>query len=292
MSDFDPLESLIEDDTTTPTSPTAEQVQPEEGQGQPSADETSAVQPEGQGQPDAQAGLYDLSTVPEEYRSHVERIAKDIDRNVNAKLQEAAEFRKSWEPYSSLGVNEVDPEGLAALMEFAQAISDPDSARDAVLNLAKALELDLANTPDSEGEGEEPDPIQEIRAELDAIKQERAQTQEQAQIAQLQQEALTAYQAEYAAVEKLNGKAFSVEEKTKLIGLAKRFQLDHDEPIKAAFQLIQEISGGAETALVNGQPTPPAPAEPAGRASSTVQPVETFEDALRLHLERNASATT
>jgi hypothetical protein len=287
VTDFNPLDALVEDTTSTE----AEQVQPDEGQGQPIA-EPSAVQPEGQGQPDAQTGLYDLSTVPEEYRSHVERIAKDIDRNVNAKLQEAAEYRKSWEPYSQLGVNEVDPEGLAALMEFAQAISDPDSARDAILNLAQALELDLGVDPDAfDDEGGEADPVESLRAEIESIKQAEAARQEQAQIAQLQQQALTSYQSEYAEVEKLNGKPFSPEEKTQLIGLAKRFQLDHDEPIKAAYQLIQSISGSAEKALVDGQPTPPAPAEPAGRASSTVQPVDNWDDALRLHRERNASAT-
>jgi hypothetical protein len=295
VSDFDPLASLIESD---PTSTPAEPVQPEdatgaEGQGQPIADQPSAVQPEGQGQPDAQTGLYDLSTVPEEYRSHVEQHLKDIERNANKRFQEAAEYRKAWEPYESLGINEVDPEGLSALMEFAQAIADPESARDAVLNLAQALELDLNATPeyDPDNPDNEPDPVEELRAKVEAIEQERAAQQEQAQIAQLQQQAEAAYRAEFAEVEGLNGKPFSQEEKVELIGLARRFQLDHDEPIKAAYQFINSIRGGAEKALVDSQPAPPAPAEPAGRASSAVQPVDSFEEALRLHMERNASAS-
>lgn len=291
MSDFDPFDSLLED---TPTSTEAEAVQPDEGQGQPIADSTtepSAVQPEGQGQTDAPTGLYDLSTVPEEYRSHVERIAEDINRNANAKFQEAAEYRKAWEPYEKLGINEVDPDGLTALLEFAQEISNPDTARDALLNIAQALELDLGAVADEEDDGEEPDPIQEIRAELESFKQERAQAQEQAQIQTLQQQAAEGFRAEFAEVEQLNGKPFSQDEKVQLIGLAKRFQMDNDEPIKAAYQFINSISGRAEKALVDSQPKPPVSAEPAGRASSAVQPVDTFEDALRLHMERNASAT-
>lgn len=286
MSEINPLDSLIETDTSS----TAEPVQPDAGQGQASADSStpSAVQPEGQGQPDAQTGLYDLSTVPEEYRSEVERIAKDIDRNANAKFQEHAEYRKSWEPYEKLGVNTVDPEGLSALMEFAQAISDPETARDAIQNLAQALEIDLGAVPDEPGE---PDLVEQLRSEIAELKQQYTGDKEQQELAALRTQAETAYRAEYAEVEQLNGKPFSPEEKTQLIGLAKRFQLDHDEPIKAAYQLIQSISGSAEAALVKAQPTPPAPAEAGGRASSVVQPVDDFDTALRLHMERNASAT-
>jgi hypothetical protein len=295
-AEFNPLDGLLADTSSSE----AEAVQPDgaestSDQGQPSAPDTSAVQPEeGQGQQDAQTGLYDLSTVPEEYRSHVEQHLKDIERNANAKFQEHAEYRKSWEPYSTLGITDVPPDSLGALLEFAQQLADPESARDAVLNLAQALELDLASDPDLD-EGDEPDPVSELRERLDRFEQEKeqaaAEATARAEIAQLQQQALTSYQAEYAEVEKLNGTPFSKEEKEQLIGLAKRFQNDNDEPIKAAFTFINSISGRAEAALVNGQPAPPAPAEPSGRASSVVQPVESFEDALRLHLERNASAS-
>jgi hypothetical protein len=296
LGDYNPLDGLLEaDESSTP----AEPVQPEEGQGQPIADEPSAVQPqEGQGQQDAQTGLYDLSTVPEEYRSHVEQHLKDIERNANAKFQEHAEFRKSWEPYAELGLNDVDPEGVAALMEFAQALSDPESARDAITNLAQALELDLGAAPEAEESGE-PDVIEQLRAEIAELKQAYTGDKEQQEIAALRQQADQAYRAEFAEVEQLNGKPFSREkgpngepsEADQLIDLARRFQMDTDEPIKAAYKFINSISGKAEKALVDSQPTPPAPAEPSGRASSSVQPVDTFEDALRLHLERNASAS-
>lgn len=290
-----PLDALAAEAPST--SSEAEAVQPEgatgtQGQGQPDAAASSAVQPEGQGQPDATTGLYDLSTVPEEYRSEVERIAKDIDRNANAKFQEHAEFRQSWEPYGELGLQDVGPEGVGALLQFAEDVSNPETAREAIVGLAEALGVDLGDTAAPDGEDLDPVASLEQRfAAWEAKETAREEaTREEAQIAAYRTQADQGYRAEFAEVEKLNGQPFSADERTQLIGLAKRFQLDHDEPIKAAYQLIQAISGGAEQALVNGQPRQPAQAEPAGRASSPITPVDSFEEAERLHRERNASA--
>jgi len=301
-----PLDALVADTSSTE----AEAVQPDgatgptgtgaEGQGSPDASTTpSAVQPEGQGLPDAETGLYDLSTVPEEYRSHVERIAKDIDRNVNAKLQQAAEYRQQWEPFGELGLQDIGHEGLGALLQFAQDVSDPETARDAFLALAEAAGVDLgAAQAGDDSEGEEPDAVEALRAEIAEIKAAEAQRQEQAEIATLRTQAEQAYRAEFAEVEQQLGRPFSTKagpngepsERDQLIQLAKRFQLDHDEPIKAAHQWMQQIRGQGQAELVNGQPTPPAAAERGGRASSPVKPVDDWDEALRLHKERNASA--
>ena len=279
MADLvDPLDAAF----TTPDGGTA----PEGGQGQPADDTTSAVQPEGQGQPDASTGLYDLSAVPEQYRSEVERIAKDIDRNVNSKLQEYADHRKQWEPFQELGLQDFDPEGVGALLQFATRLSEGgDTAREALSNLAASLEIDLGQAPAADaGEPSEDTPL--TRAEFEAWKQAQDEARLEAQYAQ---EAEAGFREEYAEILKANGKPFTPEENQRLLDLARRFQADHDQPIKAAYELINSIAGGAEAALVNGQPTPPAPAEPGGRAATTVQPVDTFEEAERLMRERRAS---
>lgn len=282
MSDFDALDALAADTSSTE----AEAGTAHEGQGQPDAT-PSAVQPEGQGQQDASTGLYDLSSVPEEYRSHVERIAKDIDRNVNAKLQEAADYRKSWEPYQELGLHEYDPQGLSGLMQFAEALSDPQTARDALFNLAGALEIDLA---DGAGDPGELDPIHRLEQQQAEMQAFLAAWQEEQALNAAKEEALQGYRSEFADVEKAHGKQFDDAEKQRLIGLAKRFAASGEErPIEAAYAFINDIAGGAEKALVEAQPTPPAPAEPGGRASTAIQPVDSFEEAERLHRERNAS---
>ena len=262
MSDFDPFEPLLEGGDTEPAAPNAEPAEP----ASPAADPAAPAEPQEPAAPATPEGdAFDVSVIPEEHRPHVERL-----------IQEATDYRQGWEPYEALGINEVDPQGLEALLQFAQDISDPETAREALLNIAKTLEieLDAADPADPDGPDPdvEPDPTEDLRARLERIEQEREQTQEQARIQGLQQQAETAYRARYAEVEQLHGKPFSNDEKVQLIDLARRFQLDNDEPIKAAYQFINSIRGGAEAALVNSQPTPPAPAEPAGRASSPAQP--------------------
>jgi hypothetical protein len=291
------LDALVDEAPAPETSAETEAVQPTEGQGQPDVTEapegTSAeVQPEGQGQPDAESGdLYQglLTTVPEEYHDALREAAEEMNRNVNAKLQEAAELRKSFEPYGELGLTDLDPSGLQALLQFADQISDPATARDAVLGLVDALEIDLNGDP---ADAEPPDPVEQVRAEVAQIREEQREREEATALAVAQAEADKALRAEYADVEKLNGKPFSTEERQQLIHLAKRFQADNDRPIEAAYKVIQSIAGQAEAGLVNSQPAHPAPAEAGGRASSAVQPVDDFDTAERLHRERNASAVS
>src|ERR1700757_4296544 len=64
-----------------------------------------AEEPEGQGgeatgTPTALESY--LQTVPEDQRQHVEPYLRDAEKNVNGRLQEAAEFRKTWEPFSQI----------------------------------------------------------------------------------------------------------------------------------------------------------------------------------------------
>ena len=86
---------------------------------------------DGQGQvgaSDNANGLYpDLSGVPDGVRSQVEALLKEYDGNVTRKFQEAAEFRKQWEPYSERGLNDVDPSELSDLLAFREIASDPES---------------------------------------------------------------------------------------------------------------------------------------------------------------------
>jgi hypothetical protein len=305
LPEDNPLDALVVagDDTT---STEAETSTAPEGQGSPDATpESSAVQPEGQGQSDAETGLYDLSTVPEEHRSIVEQHLKEIERNANTKFQEAAEYRKSWEPFGELGLQEVGPQGVGALLQFAQDISseNPETARGAFMALAEAAGVDLAGAVAPQGEGIDPDDSADApltRAEFKAWQDKQQAEQVEAQrLADLRVQGEAGLRAEYTEVETLNGKAFDttpgsgsdgeLSEQAELIALAKQFQLTHDRPIEAAFQWMQRIRGQAEKALVDRQPTPPAPAERGGRASSPVEAVDDWDTAERLHRERRAS---
>lgn len=253
----------------------ADEVQPQEGQGLTPAS-TSEVQPEGQGlRDDTTTGLYDLSTVDEAHRADVERIAKQIEENANRRFREHAEYRKGWAPYEELGLNGVDPAELKTVIDFAQALSgDEDTARDAVLELARQVGLVTDDEDPAQAEPEPDDPTSALERRLAAIE---AAEQERTQAAAVE-EAKVALAAEWSEVEKLNGKPFTDDEATRLADLAARF-VEDDEPIKAAWEFINSISGSAERALISKKRSEPGPAEGAGRASTAVKPPETFEEA-------------
>jgi hypothetical protein len=255
-------------------------VQPDLGQGV--ADDTQTqVQPEGQGQGDATTGLYDLSSVPDEYRSHVERIAKDIDRNAQTKFREAAEYRKQWQPFEELGINQQDPEQLRQLLELSQLLSDESTAQDTVLQLAQQLGLEVEGLDEPEPEGE-PDPNAELRAMVEQLS--AAENERQQQAAQAQE--LERLQDEWDDIVQKHG-PFTDEQQTLIVELASRFDSE-EQPLWAAHRLFNQIAGHAEQGLVKAKSGEPTSAEPAGRASTAVAPPETFEDAKRLFIERNA----
>jgi hypothetical protein len=260
----------------------ADDVQPDSGQGV-AAPEQTQVQPEGQGQGDATTGLYDLSSVDERYRADVERIAKDIDRNAQAKFREAADYRKQWQPFEDLGLTDQDPAQIRQMIELSQLLGDESTAQDAVLALAKHVGLEVDGL-DEEPEGE-PDPNADLRSQVEALKAAESERQQ----AQAQAQELQRLQDEWDDIVQEHG-PFTDEQQELIVELASRFDSE-DEPLKAAHKLFNQIVGHGEQGLVKAKAGEPRAAEPAGRASTAVAPPETFEEAKRLMTERRSQMT-
>lgn len=258
---------------------TQDDVQPDEGQG---ADlSQSQVQPEGQGQGDAaSAGLYDLSSVPSEYRAEVERIAKDIDRNAQTKFREAADYRKQWQPFEELGLTDQDPANVRQAIELFQMLTDESTAQDAVLALAKQVGLEVDGL-DEEPEAA-PDPTADLRAQIEALQAAESERQQAA----AQQQELERLQDEWDGIVQEHG-PFTDEQQQMIVDLAARFESE-EQPLVAAHKLFNQIVGFGEQSLVKAKAGEPSASEPAGRASTTVAPPETFEEAKRLMTERRS----
>lgn len=257
---------------------TQDDVQPDEGQG---ADLTqSQVQPEGQGQGDAATGLYDLSSVPDEYRSHVERIAKDIDRNAQTKFREAAEYRKQWQPFEELGLTEQNPDEIRQMIELSRLLSDESTAQDAVLALAKHVGLEVDGL-DEEPEAA-PDPAAELRAQVEAL--QAAESERQREAAERQE--FERLQDEWDGIVQEHG-PFTDEQQEAIVDLASRFEKE-EQPLVAAYAYYNRLVGLGEQGLVKAKAGEPSASEPAGRASTTVAPPETFDEAKRLMIERRS----
>ena len=90
-----------------------EHVQPDEGQG----GETTA-------------GIFDpyLSAVPEEARDAVAGYLKDAEKNVNGRLQEAAELQQSLGAYKDVDLPGYEPEDLQQLLQWHQQVTSSDDA--------------------------------------------------------------------------------------------------------------------------------------------------------------------
>lgn len=141
---------------------------------------------EGQGAEGGDAGgLYadHLNSVPEEHRELVEGALKGFaDKTVSPKLREHADYRKQWEPFEKLGVNEYDPEGLGQLLEFAQStLADPDALQEWVLETARENGW-IEEDPESEGESDPvQDKIQELESQLSQFTERDAAREQQQQ---------------------------------------------------------------------------------------------------------------
>jgi len=90
---------------------------------------SDAVQPtpaEGQGDGATDSGLYDLDSVAPEVRDQLVPHLKAIEGNVTKKFQEAADYKKQWQPYEELGLGDIEPQQLQGLLEFASQARDPE----------------------------------------------------------------------------------------------------------------------------------------------------------------------
>ena len=88
------------------------------------------VQPEGQGEVGESAGAQPyaeyLDRIPEQYRGDVEPVLKDWNSSVNKRFQDHAEFRKQWEPLQDTGIHQLPVEDVSWLVQFRQALEDPE----------------------------------------------------------------------------------------------------------------------------------------------------------------------
>lgn len=227
---------------------------------------------EGQGQPQAN-GLYpDLSGVPDAVRDAVMPLLKEYEGNVTKKFQEAAEFRKQWEPYGELGINDVQPDELQELLAFRQIAQDPEQFRE--WHQAVAEELGFNQDPGETPESGEPDFKSLIAEALD----ERLGPIEQAY--QSQQESTALQQAETFINTKLDELAAEHGEfdRDAVCQLALAYD-NQPDALERAHKDYSRLIGAAEKNLLDGKLNQPETPQQGGQPPSSVPQVKTFEQA-------------
>jgi len=251
-------------------------------------DNAAEVQPDfgGQGQ-SASQGLYDLASVPEHLREHVTPILKDIEGNVTRRFQQYSDQVKSWEPYAQLGINEVDPQELAELLEFRQIVQDQDAFKQWYDHVGQELgygqqqsDADEFDLDGLDGGGLSEQRIQEL------VQEQLQQHITPLQQYQQEQQWNMQVQAEHDAIE-AELDALGIEDKNERTAVLTWAYPYGDDPdsIKKGHADYQRFVGNVESRFVNQKAKAPGPAISGGVADTQAKPITSYGDAREAALE-------
>lgn len=238
-------------------------------------------------------GLYDLSAAPEELRPFIEQEMKKVEANVTRKFQEAADFRKQWEPLAGVeGLTDLDPEELTQLLDFhSQVLSDPEAFE----NWYRAVGEHFGFAPQGEqedGEDGEDGADPQLEAAIERVIQtvdERLKPFEQQQTQQQQEQAI------FAAQEEIRGELDALKEQNGEFNedLVCQLALAYEgapDAIQKAFADYQRFQGTTESAVFDGKDDAPGPAVSGGSPATQVEPITDFATAKARSKERFAAA--
>lgn len=263
----------------------ADPVQPDDGQGETGTTDTPYAE-------------Y-LDRIPAEQRGTVEPIFKEWDANTTRKFQESAEFKRTWEPYSELGVNQVNPDEVRWLMQFRDALNNPQTIQEwyetyatqnGLTPTAPAAPaapsadpgLDEFGFPDPNAQLEELlkqqlGPVQQQLQALDAWREQQESTVRLAEAERYVQGQVADLKAKHpdefneAAVERL---------------VAQYIDTDPQHAVERAFADWQAIRSQIERETLQSKVNTPAAAEFGGTADGSPMEIKTLADASRIALEQ------
>jgi hypothetical protein len=258
---------------------------------------SESVQPEGGAEEvesaELDTNLYPgLDDVPAEYRQYVDPIIKEVSTNANKKVEDVNSKLKGWEPYQELGVNEVDPQLMSDLLQFAEIASDEDAFREwweAVGGeygfLGEAPENEDEDEDYDEDEDEEVSP-EELQQALDSLIEQRMQPFYEAADEQEQERLLSeADQQIGQQLDALREKHGDFDEAA-VCKLALAY--DEDDAVERAFEDYMAIRTSAENGLLEDKSGQPPRPEGSGPANTTPQKITTFAEAKEAAKEKLA----
>jgi DNA-binding transcriptional MerR regulator len=254
----------------------ADDVQPAEGQGD-----------EGSGSP------YDsyLQSVPEEAKEAAEKWFSDTSKGLDAKLQEAAELKKTWGPYQQVdALSQYPPEQLSELLAWHQQVTSSDEAFQAWLSQAAEeagfTKAEAQELEDAEATGElSQEKIEQLIQEratqqLQPLEQRLSQFEERQQIDATE----TQIRDDLSALEAEHKVGFSDEQKAMILDLGINYEGDGSW-VKHGFERFQQITSEGQRAFVAEKTGQPGAGLSAG-AQEAFKPASTFEEANKQLRER------
>ena len=250
------------------------------------------VQPD-EGQGDQSGGLFDsyLQDVPEDGRPTVESYLKDAERQVNSKLEKAAETERTWSPYSQ--IRDVPPEQLAELAAWGKDVLQSQDTLDAwIIEQAeqKGLSRQEAEELADDVEDGTLEPNQ-VRETVDQRAQELLSPLQE-QVEELRTERYVdvetqAIESALSGLEKEHKTDLSEQDREVILTLGLDSATDpngNELPVgdvswvQAGFDRFREIGAAAQRAFVEEKAAQPASALTTG-ASQAQAPILDFKDA-------------
>jgi hypothetical protein len=218
------------------------------------------VQP-GEGQGGGGESPYDsyLQSVPEQAREAAEAWFKDTSKGLDAKLNEAAEFQKTWEPYkNALDPQAYPPEQLSELLAWHKQVTSSDEAfKEWLGGAAKEAGLtqaqeDALETAEETGELSKEDIQKLIDERADAkvgpLAEQLSELQNERQINALEQD----IRGRMTALEDEHKVKFSEEQKAVIFDLGKDAPDDADW-VKDGYDRYMAIVAAGQKDFVDGK---------------------------------------
>jgi hypothetical protein len=234
-----------------------------------------------------------LQSVPEDHRAIVEPHLREHEKNVNSRLQEAAEFRKKMEPFSQIdGLTSYDPEQLSQLVAWHQQImSTPDGFQQWLAQAAKEAGLTAAEEQqlsdlEQDGELTREHIEQLIQQQADqrvAPLQQKLERFEQNQMVGQEE---TAIRQAFDQIESESKLSLSEAQKEVILDLGmafagadgKELPMGDASWVQKGFDRFQSIASEAQRSFVDGKSQQPNPPLPTGGQPAAGGP-KTFEEA-------------
>lgn len=247
-----------------------------------------------QGAETTDSGLYDLDSVAPELRDQFVPHLKAIEGNVTKKFQEAAEYKKQWQPYEELGLSDIKPEELQGLLEFAKNANDPEWFANWWKTAGTEQGLFEQAAPETDDLGLEddlsPEKVQELIekgvAERLSPIEKTLQEQEQARRVEQANEEIT---AAFSKIEADNASLFegkSAEEKEQVQEAINRLaysysddsSLSVEEMLTKGLEDYKSFIGQGEKGLFEKKAEQPQAPEGPGAASTSPDKIASFDD--------------
>ena len=260
-----------------------EDIQPAEGQG--------AVEQEG-------GSIFDpyLQSVPEGWdqaptgtpREIVTNYLKDAEKNVNSKLQEAADLQKRFGDYKDIDLSSVPPQQLQQVIEFVNQVgASPEAYQEWLRAEAEASGLL------QQEQQEQVEPEQDLEAYIQSrieqaispVQQQLGQFGEQFSAneqAQAQHQMETHIESTLSGLEAEHGLKLTDEQQEAILALGE--QVETNDWVEQGFAKYQALTGQAQASFVAGKQNQPAPALRTGGQAAPNKP-KTFADVREAALE-------